>query len=406
MSKVVASEREARSVVTARPPEDFSLVLGGPLYQFYLRGRLLRPPAELLERRVVVAILVTWVPLVLLTLVSGHALSGVKVPFFFDVDVHVRFLLSLPLLIGAELLVHQRIRRIFRQFVDRRIILPEHRAQFEAIVASTMRLRNSVVIEIVLLAGSATLGYWLWSDAFSLHVDTWYVATGPSGTRRFTAAGWWYAFVSLNVFRFILFRWYFRLIVWYVFLWRVARLPLRLNPLHPDRAGGLGFLGNSVCAIRSGMNANTAFISGVIGSRIWHEGAKLPSFQLEIVGSVALVMVLVLLPLTFFALQLTRAKRRAGREYGLLGMQYVDEFREKWMGERRPEGEPLVGSADFQSLADLSGAYDVMREMRPVPFSKQTIISLAIVTAAPYAPLLLTMIPFNELLTRVLGRLL
>ena len=117
-------------------------------------------------------------------------------------------------------------------------------------------------------------------------------------------------------------------------------------------------------------------------------------------------MVLVLLPLTFFALQLSRAKRQAGREYGLLGMQYVDEFREKWMGERRPEGEPLVGSADFQSLADLSGAYDVMREMRPVPFSKQTIISLAIVTAAPYFPLLLTMIPFNELLTRVLGKLL
>jgi hypothetical protein len=84
----------------------------------------------------------------------------------------------------------------------------------------------------------------------SLHVGSWYITVGPSGTERLTVAGWWYAFVSLSLFRFVLARWYFRLIVWYIFLWRVSRLPLRLNPLHPDRAGGLGFLGNSVRAFQ------------------------------------------------------------------------------------------------------------------------------------------------------------
>ena len=125
----------------------------------------------------------------------------------------------------------------------------------------------------------------------TLHVGTWYVAVGPAGDEHLTLAGWWYAFVSLNLFRFVLFRWYFRLIIWYVFLWRVSRLPLRLNPLHPDRAGGLGFIGNSVFAFTPVLLAHTVVLSGVIGGRIWHEGMKLPAFQMEIAAAVALLMV-------------------------------------------------------------------------------------------------------------------
>jgi hypothetical protein len=56
-------------------------VLGGPLYQLYLRTRLAKPPLELLYRRIISFTLITWVPLWLLTVIGGHALSGVKVPF-------------------------------------------------------------------------------------------------------------------------------------------------------------------------------------------------------------------------------------------------------------------------------------------------------------------------------------
>ena len=41
--------------------------------------------------------------------------------------------------------------------------------------------------------------------------------------------------------------------------------------------------------------------------------------------------------------------------------------------------------------------------MRFVPFSKETIVQLAIVTLLPVAPLLLTMISFEELLKRLLS---
>jgi hypothetical protein len=393
-------------VSTPTRPEDFSLVLGGPLYQMYLRSRLIRPPVDLIERRVVALIVVTWFPLLGLTLAGGQALSGVTVPFLFDLDVHCRFLLALPLLIGAELIVHRRLRATVSQFIDRGIVAPEDRPRFDEIIVAAMRLRNSAAIEIALIVIAITVGYWIWRESILLHVGTWYVVVGPAGEERLTVAGWWYAFVSLNLFRFVLLRWYFRLIVWYVFMWRVSRLPLRLNPLHPDRAGGLGFLGNSVRALQPVLGAHTVVLAGLIGNRIWYEGMKLPAFQIEILGAVALLMAIALAPLTFFGLKVVGAKREGAREYGLLAMRYVDEFREKWMRDRRPDGELLVGSADIQSLADLANAHDVVREMGVLPFDRRTVVTLAIVVALPYLPLTLTMIPFEALVSQVIGKLL
>ena len=120
---------------------------------------------------------------------------------------------------------------------------------------------------------------------------------------QLTMAGYWYAF-SLPVLRFIVFRWYFRLFLWYRFLWKVARLPLHLKLFHPDRAGGLGFLSGSVIASAPVLLAHTDFLAGFIGDRIWHTGAILPSFKMEIVGAMLFLMLLVLAPLGFFVIPL------------------------------------------------------------------------------------------------------
>jgi len=121
---------------------------------------------------------------------------------------------------------------------------------------------------------------------------------------------------------------------------------------------------------------------------------------------VALLMALVLAPLPFFILQLARAKREGARTYGLLAMRYADEFRDKWLGGQRPAREPLIGNADIQSLADLAAAHDVVREMRLLPFSLQTIVRLGMVVAVPYLPLVLAMVPLEELVGRFVSKLL
>jgi len=53
-------------------------------------------------------------------------------------------------------------------------------------------------------------------------------------------------------------------------------------------------------------------------------------------------------------------------------------------------GLPARGTGDIQSLADLGNGYQVVREMRVVPFALQDVSRLAIATAVPLAPVLLT----------------
>jgi hypothetical protein len=375
---------------------DFSLVLGGPLYQLYLRTRLSTPPLGLLRRRVVTISLICWLPLLLLSFATGHALGGISVPFLLDAEVHIRFLAALPLLIVSELIVHQRIVIVVRQFLERHIIAAEDRTQFAEIIASTMRLRNSMLFEVVLLVLCFTVGHWVWREQFALKTATWY-EVNSGGENHLTAAGYWYEFVSLPIFRFILFRWYFRLFLWYQFLWRVRGLPLHLNLFHPDRSGGLGFLAVSIFAFAPVLLAHTTFLAGIIGDRIWHAGATLLAFKMEIIGSLLFLLLLVLIPLGFFVVHLERARRIAGREYGILASQYVDDFRVKWIQPASGETEPLLGTPDIQSLADLDNAFKSVSEIRLLPFGKETIVRLVIWLVLPLLPLTLTMVPLRQI---------
>jgi hypothetical protein len=234
-------------------------------------------------------------------------------------------------------------------------------------------------------------------------VATWF-AGSVGGRVQLTPAGYWFLFVSLTIYRVLVVRWCFRLFIWYRFLWQVSRrVPLRLNALHPDRAGGLGFLSGSVFALAPVLVATSIALAGIIGGKIWHEGATLPQFKLEIAACIVFLVLLALTPLFFFMDHLAEARRAGLREYGVVGSRYVAEFRRKWIDGHAAEGEMLVGSGDIQSLADLSNSYDVVREMSLVPFGRTMLVRLVILIALPLLPLTLTMIPLEELIDRALG---
>lgn len=383
---------------------DFSLVLGGPLYQLFLRGRLLRPPLDLLKRRVVIISLLAWLPLLVISALEGRALGGVRIPFLKDLDAQVRFLFALPLLVLAEKIIHERLQAV-RLFVEKGIVRPEDRPRFDAIVASTLRLRNSVVIEVLLLVFVLTVGHALWHDRFALKGDSWFARQSDSGL-TFSRAGLCYAWWSLPIFQFILFRWWFRLVLWFRFLFLVSRLDLDLSPSHPDRAGGLGFLGTATAAFAPLLVAQSALVSAMVASRILEEGAQLQAFKAELGGALAFGLLQVLGPLLVFGPSLARARRRGLREYSVLADKYVREFDRKWIRRGASPDEALVGSADIQSLADLDGSFQVVRSMQTFPFGKETVVRLAVTTALPGIPLLLTVMPFEELVKKLLGALL
>jgi len=384
-------------------PYDFSVVLGGPIFQLARRAHICGDALELLNRRILVIALFAWLPLLILAILDGHAWgSSVNVPFLKDIEVHVRLLVALPLLIVAELIVHQRMRATGRQFLERGVIADSSRARFDAAVGGALRLRNSVVAEVVLLAFVYFVGVvYIWPNYVALTVGTWYAEPSRTG-RHLHMAGWWYVFVSLPLFQFMLFRWYFRLFIWIRFLWQVSRCELRLVPTHPDRAGGLGFLALIVVSLAPLLMAHGALLAGTIANRIFFQGAKLPDFKVELVALPVILLLIVLGPLLLFSPHISQARRVGLREYGLLAQQYVRAFEDKWLRGSPPSGEPLIGSADIQSLADLGNSFEIVQGMRTIPFTKETVIQLAVITLLPVAPLVLTMLSLDELLKRLL----
>ena len=272
----------------AETEEDFSLVLGGPLYQLWRRLHAAGPALDLVVRRVIGIALVAWLPLLVLTAYEGVAIGHVvRLPFLYDLDAHARFLLAIPLFLVAELVIHQRIRPVVRQFVDAGIVTAEVLPGFRAAIDRAMRLRNSLAVELILAVGVFGFGWMVWTETSSLTTSTWYTIVDPAG-RRWTLAGRWYSHVSIPIFQFLFYRWYFRLFVWFLFLWRVSRLDLRLTPTHPDRAGGLGSSPRVPIAFAPVILAQTIVLSALIAGRILFQGETLAAYRYVIAAFVIL----------------------------------------------------------------------------------------------------------------------
>jgi hypothetical protein len=378
---------------------NFSLVLGGPLFQLLRRVRLSDDALHLAKRRTILITLITWLPLLALTVLDDSAVSeALVVPFVYDWEVHIRFLVAMPLLIAAELLVHQRVRGVVEQFLERDLVPAHVLERFDAAIQSAFRLRNSLLAEVAIAAVVYVVGVTVvWRYFLSLETVTWYAIPSDEGS-QLTLPGLWFAYVALPVFQFLLLRWYFRIFIWARFLFQVARMPLKLSAAHPDHAGGLGFLGGAAFAFTPLAAAHGAMLAGQLASRIFYDGAALMDFKAEIGLMAALMLLLVLGPLLFFAPALAQRKREAKREYGALAQRYVREFEQKWLRGGAPAGEALVGSGDVQSLADLNGSLSIVNGMRMVPFGRDALIQVVVVTLAPVVPLGLTMMPLEELL--------
>jgi hypothetical protein len=392
--------RSSAVPLPTRETVDFSLILGGPIYQLFRRTRLSGDGLELLSRRILFVTAFAWLPLPLLSAVSGHLTSGTALPFLRDIEANARLLVALPVLIMAEVVVHRRMNPVANAFLTRRIVVGEDVPRFVAAVQTAMKTRNSIAVELVLLLLVFTAGLWLWRSQIALSASTWY-GNLENGRLQLTLPGYWYAFISVPVFQFILLRWYLRLLIWFRFLWHVSRLDLQLIPTHPDRAGGLGFLGKGAYAFGPILFAQGVLLSGLIASRVLYAGETLSSFRVEAGVMIVFFLVVALGPLVMFTPKMAHAKRRGLAQYGLLSSRYVERFDQKWVAGGVAEGEELLGSGDIQSLADLGNSFAVVREMRALPFGMDDAIRLAAATAAPLVPLGLIVLSFEELVAQL-----
>ena len=384
--------------------DDFSLAKGGPLFEVFVRTRLMRPDLSPTGRRILFLVLFTWFPLLLLSAWQGLAIGGgLKIPFLFDFTAAVRFLVCIPLLVIAETLIDSRSREVIGYFFTSGILEEKELPSFVAVIRKVARLRKSGLAEGVMI-GLVIVAVLFLRREFSGGSSTWQVLVSSVGAER-TLAGWWYVLVGLPIFQFFMLRWLWRIAIWYWFLWRTSKLDLRLVPTHPDMAGGLGILGLAQAKFGMVIFAVSAVIAADMGRDIIFGEASLFDFQVFVIGYVLLILIAFLSPLLIFTPKLFAVKRKGLLEYGSLAAHYVRDFQRKWVKGEVPDGEALLGSADIQSLADLGGSFEIVRKMKPIPIDLNTLIALAGSAVVPLLPLVLTVLPMDEIVRKVFSLL-
>jgi hypothetical protein len=393
MSAVVSNENE------------LYLAPGGPEARLVRRiGVRERGAKRSLLRRILTFLLITWVPMCIFALLQGTALGPTpRASFLLDFATYARFFIGLPILLVADVVVGSRLRLAGLEFVRDDLIRSEDVPAFERAVARLARRRESLIATLVIVA-LAAVGAWRFtfeSAAGMIAADNWRSIVLPEGhALHYSLAALWNNLVALPIVLFLVYRWLWRILSWAIFLADVARLDLQVVPTHADRAAGLGFLQvahASFASIALGL-ASVASAEAAFG--VVYEGARITSFQIPLIVLIVVMELLFLGPLLVFCPTLARSRRAALASYGGLVSRYNRAFHEKWIVRpvsQEPKGEPLLGSADIQSLADMGNSFRFVTEMRIVPFGRRAILQLALAVVIPFVPLVFLVVPVSQI---------
>lgn len=392
------------SDITSTLADNFSLIRGGPLHGFLVR--LARPGDE--RRRVIhmalVVALITWLPLLVLSLVQGEAYgSKVNIPFLRDLSVNVRFLIAIPILVLAEYGIDKKWHTLVLHFLKSGLVQERELPSFEAAIERTTCWRDRVLPEALLLVLAFVPGILVRKELLMGGISNWHRA--GVGLSEITLAGWWFNLVSLPIYRFLVFRWIWRTALWTSFLWRVSRINLRLVATHTDRAAGLGFLSEGQKAFSPIVFAGGAVIAAQVGNVLTYQGAPLSSVQFPMIAYGVLAIIFLLSPLLVLTPVLHKVKSRALREYGALVTKHNQLFDQKWIQQERPKDEVILGHPDPSSLVDLGSSFTFIRQMRIVPIDKHTLVTLAVAAAFPMIAVTLYAAPTSDLIRLVLKML-
>ena len=374
-------------------PGSDALFESGPFPNFNKALGLFRPVGFNVGRRAEVCVAIGWFPLLLLVLVQAGGNGSVLYSFFTDFGVHGRSLLAAPLFILSEPICLRALDKIAHHFVEAGLVDEDDRARFNAAVASTRRLMNSVVAEIVCIGGVYVLVLALIRYVSPDIFPEWCFNAG-----RLSWAGWWAVFVSMPLLLILFFGWLWRIVLWGRFLFRVSRLHLRLIAAHPDHASGLRFLNSALFAFMPFAFTLGIITAGPIANRVLHQQASIDNIKMTVLGLVIFVLILVAGPLLVFINNLHRVKIAGTFEYGLLAQNVGRDFESKWLEHYKKYGEGALEAPDFSATTDLYQVASNVNDMGLVPFSLRALVALVIVTLLPFVPVVLMMIPLKVIL--------
>jgi len=362
---------------------EFSL-FGGPLQRMGGRLGLVKDGANTFRLGLALAFF-TWGVLLLLSLLDGSVGRIFSVEF---IGGHVRLLLAIPLFFLCETLIAPRMADFVRNIVDAGIVPETEKPALAGIIRHVDHVNDTWLVEgflllvVVLLPLFEMMGLSPSSSARA----AWILE--HSGGKLTLLSGW-YLGVCLPLFQFLMLRWFWHLVLWYYFLWRVERLKLHLIPIHPDRAGGLGYLEVVHEHFIPLVFALSAVLSVKFAEDIWAGSMVFEALYYLVPLVLILVGGIFIGPLFIFFRELWACRSIGCDEYALMASRYVDKFDRKWIRGEKDHAESLLGSADIQSLADLNNSVNIVLQMQLIPAGKRLMTELALAVIVPLVPLLL-----------------
>jgi len=313
------------------------------------------------------------------------------------VAAHARLLLVIPLIFISETWVTPRMAACVATIARYGIVSPDDRLALDAEVSTTRRWANWWWPEVACLVLALVL------DVTGSRLQTY----GESSTydpARDSLAFLVYVHVGLLVFRFLVFRTVWKLALWGRFLWCVSRLDLHLIAGHPDRAGGLGSLEGVHERFTPLVAALSVLECAALAESISTGTLAVTAVYPTLAMLVLLDGVLFLGPLLVFTDKLWAGRTKGVGLYNGLAARYVKEFEAKWL-EGTPRNEPLLGTPDLQSLADLANAVSVVKGMRWVTIGPRLLTVMTVALVGPLMPLFLFRYPFAELAQKFFSKL-
>ncbi|HSA55653.1 MAG TPA: hypothetical protein VLE53_08100 [Gemmatimonadaceae bacterium] len=353
---------------------------------------------RVLRRRAIAAVLVTWVPLAVLSAVQGLAIRpNVRESFLLDISAYGRYVVALPLLILSERIVLPALGQVARHIATSGLLLAHQRASYDALVTSTRALMCSPIAGVVILVLAYLTTTRLSGLVYPTEISTW-AAPIVDGVRQYSFAGWWRLLVSQPLYAAMLGVWIWRALVWAVFLHRATRLDLRLVAAHPDHMGGLEFVVSSLRVVPIVGFAVAAGTAANIAELVVVDGRSILEFNYLIGFVVVFVLVLFVGPLFTLRTPLLRLRLRGIISYGELATDLGHRFEARWVRPGRDVDDEALERPDFSAVTDAYSIIANVSAINPIPITVRSLAPLVGATLAPFVPVLLLGMPAAEIL--------
>jgi hypothetical protein len=295
-----------------------------------------------------------------------------------------------------EPMAEQRLRRLVSHFVESGLVLQTQLPTAAAALLKALQRRDSRTAEIVALVVAYVLSYLMVRANQTIAPESW-LSTLQDGAVRLSLAGWWCLLISTPLFFFLLVRWVWRFVVWGLFLADLAKLDLQLAVMHPDRTGGLAFIGEYPPAFTAFVFALSSVFAAAAAKAILHAGADFHIFLYLMAAWLVLIILLFAWPLAAFVRPLGAFKKRMLLESSALAERANRAIEQRWLGHAHDQKD-APKPADTPSRSDLAAVYEAARKMKSLPLSKASVLPLAIAVLVPMIAVGATQLPIKELL--------